>query len=83
MKTTRQREVFGRRAAISKGWIAFLLFGSATLIGGFIGSAVIGAVGLSSIIGPLGILGGFIVVYPVSYLLYRFLSKRFAHQQIG
>ena len=80
---TKIKGVLAKRVAIGKGWIAFLLFGSATLIGGLIGSAITGAVGLSSVIGPLGILGGFIVVYPVSYLLYRFLAKRFAHQQVG
>lgn len=68
---------------MSKGWIAFLLFGTSTLIGGLIGAAVVGAVGLSSILGPLGILGGFIAVYPISFLLYKHLSKRFAHQQVG
>ena len=70
-----------RRKAISKTWMALAVFGASFLVGPAIGGFVGTFLPLGSILGAT--VAGLVLTIPISFVLYRYLSKRFVHQQIG
>lgn len=68
------------RSGMSKGLMAFIAFTGSVFLGGFLGNAVASLFGLESLLGSLT---GIVIVLPITFVLYRYISKRFVHQQIG